>query len=167
MKLTVQKRLASRLLKVGQNKVKFDPERVNDIKEAITSADLRTLIKEGAVVKEKPKGVSKSRSRKVKLQKKKGRRKGHGSRKGKATARTEKKETWINRIRAQRKLLSSLKEKGKITKETYSLLYKKAKGGFFRSKRHLLLYLEEQNLIQKTETKETKKQEEKSKEEKQ
>ncbi len=153
MKLTVQKRLASRLLKAGYNKVKFDPERLSDIKEAITSSDLRTLIKEGAVVKEKPKGVSKSRSRKVKEQKKKGRRKGHGSRKGKATARTEKKETWINRIRAQRKLLSSLKEQQKISKETYTLFYRKAKGGFFRSKRHLLLYLEEQNLIQKSKDK--------------
>ena len=64
MKLRNQKRIASRLLKVGKTSVRFDPERLSDVKEAITKLDMRGLIKDGAV-KAKPIGSSsKARLRK-------------------------------------------------------------------------------------------------------
>jgi large subunit ribosomal protein L19e len=148
MKLAVQKRLSSRILKTGEKRVKFDPNRLDEVKEAITAADLRGLISEGAITAEQKTGTSRGRARKIAEQKKKGRRKGQGSRKGKATARTGRKDTWIIKIRLQRKVLSELKEKGKISQATYTLLYRKAKGGFFRSKRHLTVYIEEQGLMQ-------------------
>lgn len=147
MKLTVQRRLAARLLKCGENRVRFDTERATDIKEAITAADLRALIKEGAVSAAPEQGVSRGRARKLRAQKVKGRRKGHGSRKGRATARTDRKETWMHKIRAQRELLAELREQGKIEQKTYTAMYRKAKGGFFRSRRHLTLYIEEQGLM--------------------
>ena len=93
----------------------IDPEKLTEVKEAITKEDIRSLIKD-KIIRKKPKvGVSRGRARKKAVQKKKGRRKGAGSRKGKTTARLPRKKSWINRIRAQRKLLQSLKEKEKIS----------------------------------------------------
>lgn len=147
MKLSVQKRLASRIMGTGKSRVKLDPKRVDEVKEAITASDVRGLISEGAIKVSQKTGVSRGRARKIAEQKKKGRRKGQGSRKGKATSRTGRKDTWIIKIRLQRKVLADLKEKEKISQETYTLLYRKAKGGFFRSKRHLTVYIEEQGLM--------------------
>ena len=99
----------------------------NDIKEAITKFDIKTLITNG-VIKAKPvKSVSRVRARKQLVQKRKGRRQGPGSRKGKSTARLPKKLAWINRIRIQRAFLKELKEKGIITKTIYRELYLKSK----------------------------------------
>ena len=151
MKLTVQRRLAARLLDCGENRVRFEETRISDIKEAITASDLRALVKEGAVYAAPIRGVSRGRARKIRVQKIKGRRKGHGSRKGPATARTIRKVTWMNKIRAQRKVLSELREEGHIDTETFTAMYRKAKGGFFRSKRHLRLYIEEQGLMREPE----------------
>ena len=76
---------------------------------------------------------------------------GAGSIKGKKTARSPRKETWMKKIRTQRKLLKTMKDNEIITKEIYRKLYRKATGGFFRSKRHIKLYVEERNLAQKKE----------------
>lgn len=143
----VQKRLAARIFKTSSKKVRLDPDRKEDIKEAITSADVKGLIEEGLITRKSDIGNSRGRARKLKAQKVKGRRKGHGSRKGKATARQPKKETWMNKIRLQRKFIRELKENNKITNKTYNDLYSKSKGGYFRSKRHIKLYLSEQNLV--------------------
>ncbi|RMF05956.1 50S ribosomal protein L19e [Candidatus Woesearchaeota archaeon] len=143
MKTSVQKRLAAQILKTSPKKVRLDPERADEIKEAITKADVKGLIAGGAIQRKPDRSTSRGRARKLHEQKRKGRRKGHGSRKGKATARQAKKEAWMARIRLQRKVLKSLKEANKITNETFKDLYRKAKGGFFRSKRHLKLHLEE------------------------
>ena len=69
MKLTVQRRLAATLLGVSEKRVRFDPARLNDVKEAITKTDLRGLIGEKAVAALPVKGVSRSRARKTKRQK--------------------------------------------------------------------------------------------------
>ena len=76
----------------------------------------------------------------------KGRQKGHGRRKGKSTARLSKKEKWMNIIRLQRTFLKLLREKQVLTPKNYKVLYMKSKGGFFRSKRHIKLYMEENKL---------------------
>ena len=128
-------------------------ERAEEIKESITKADIRGLIKDKAITIKQKKGVSRARANKIKTQKSKGRRKGAGRLKGKKTSRTPKKETWMNKIRIQRALLKELKEKKKITTAIFSELYRKAKGGFFRSKRHLKLYIEEHKLVNKNENK--------------
>jgi len=149
MKLNLQKKLAAALLKCGKKKIVFDVSRLDDIKEAITKIDIRSLISEGAIKKKPSNATSKVRARKIALQKRKGRRKGLGKRKGKKTARLPKKEAWINRIRTQRAFLKELKEKKIITSLVYQQLYMKSKGGFFRSKRHIKLYIEEHKLSSK------------------
>ena len=149
MELKLQKRLAGEMMKCSEKRVVFDTERLEDIKEAITKADIRRLILDKAI-KEKPeKGISRFRARKIALQKRKGKRKGQGSKKGKKTARVPKKEAWIKKIRIQREFLKEIRDKELITKNDYHSLYMKSKGGFFRSKRHIKLYIEENKLIKK------------------
>jgi large subunit ribosomal protein L19e len=149
MKLNLQKKLAAQILKCSKNKICMDTTRLEDIKEAITKSDIRSLIAEGTVRKKQSNALSRARARKIAVQKRKGRRKGLGKRKGKKTARLRKKTGWINRIRTQRNFLKELKEKGIITSLVYHQLYMKSKGGFFRSKRHIKLYVEEHNLASK------------------
>ena len=149
MQLKIQKILAAQILKCSKNKIWLDPSRLDEIKEAITKIDVRNLINQD-VIKRKPYvGTSRFRARKRLIQKRKGRRKGLGSRKGKKTARLPRKEKWISKIRLQRKFLKNLKAKGVISKGSYHDIYLKSKGGFFRSKRHLKVYIEEHGLGKK------------------
>ncbi|MBN2052192.1 50S ribosomal protein L19e [Candidatus Woesearchaeota archaeon] len=147
MMLKLQKRLASIILHCSPKRIVFDPARLEDIKEAITKTDIRLLIGEGVISRRQEVGVSRVRANKRKRQKSKGLRRGEGSRKGKATARLPKKEKWINSIRAQRKFLKYLKHNSLITQKAFKELYLKSKGGFFRSIKHIKLYLNEHNLI--------------------
>jgi len=143
MKVDNQKRLAARILKCSKKRIKFDPDRLSDIKEAITKADIKGLIKDKAITKIHARGVSRGRARKRLVQKRKGKQKGEGSRKGSQSARLPSKKRWMNKIRAQRAFLKMLKEKKIIDDKLYRDLYLKSKGGFFRSRRHIKLYLEE------------------------
>ena len=141
MELKAQKRIAARILKCGVSRVWIDPAKLGDVYSAIMAQDIRNLIKQG-VIKELPKkGLSTGRKNKMASQKRKGRRSGHGSRKGKAGARFSRKRAWINRVRAQRSLLRELRKSEKIDQITFKDAYKKSKGGFFRSRSHLLSYL--------------------------
>ncbi|MEA3379062.1 MAG: 50S ribosomal protein L19e [Nanoarchaeota archaeon] len=147
MRLTSQRRTAAQLLKVGENRVWFDPDRLDEIKGAITKADMRSLIKDLAIQARPYTGISSFRSRKLKIQKKKGRRKGAGSRKGAIKSRLKKKDAWKSKVRSQRKFIKALKEKKLIEIGTYRNTYSKIKGGFFRSCRHIKLFLNEHNLF--------------------
>jgi large subunit ribosomal protein L19e len=143
MKLDTQKRLAATVMKCSEKRVLFDTERLEDISEAITKADIRNLVSEGAITEKPVKGISRVRANKRLLQRRKGRQKGPGSRKGTRNARLPSKEAWMDRIRSQRKHLRLLREGGDIEDSFFRDLYRKAKGGFFRSKRHINLYIDE------------------------
>lgn len=143
MDLRIQRRLASEVLKCGENRVWFDPEALEEISTASTKQDIRELIEKGAIKKKAVRGVCRARINRMRLKKRKGRRSGHGSRKGKKTARMPGKRLWIIRIRAIRRRLKELKTSGQIDRKTYRLLYRKAKGGEFRSIAHLNAYIEE------------------------
>ena len=149
MKLTLQKRLAGAVLNCSAKRVAFDPSRLEDIKEAITKTDIRLLVGEGVIVGRKEKGVSRARANKIKVQKSKGLRKGHGSNKGKATAREPRKETWMKKIRAQRKFLREIRDRELLVQKTYKDLYKKSGGGFFRSINHIKLYINDHKLLER------------------
>lgn len=147
--MRIQKRLAGRILKASSKRIRFDKQRLADIKEAITKTDIRALIDEKAITKVQEKGVSRGRARKLKSQKSKGQRKGEGSKGGRRGARIPRKQEWMNKIRSQRDLIKSLREKGAITNDTFRLIYKKSKGGYFRSRRHIQIYLADNKLIKK------------------
>ena len=147
MRLTVQRRLAGSIMRCSPKRVWFDTERLEDIKEAITKQDLKIMIAEGAIRERPAKTVSRGRARVQAAQKAKGLRRGVGSRKGKKTARLSKKRSWINKIRIQRIFLKLLRAKELIEPKIYQNLYLKSKGGFFRSKRHIKLYIDDQKLV--------------------
>ncbi len=147
MKLKTQKRLAANLLKCSKKRVSFDNERLDEIKESITKRDIVGLIKDKAIKKKQAKGISRVRANKIKRQKAKGRRKGPGSKKGTYGARLPKKQKWMNKVRLQRQFIKGLKDKKIITSKSHQMLYSKIGGGFFRSKKHIKLYIKENDLI--------------------
>jgi large subunit ribosomal protein L19e len=149
MMLSVQKRLAAGIFKCSPKRVVFDTEKLSEIKEAITKTDMRGLIEHGAIIMLPERGISRSRTRKAQDQKKKDHRKGHGSRKGKAGARTNSKTVWVNKVRLQRKYLQALRTKKIVDATQFFEIYRKIKGGFFRSKRHMELYLTERGIVKK------------------
>lgn len=147
MNIANQKRLAAKAANVGVGKVILVPERISEIKDAITKADIRALIKSGAIRIMATKTPSRIRAKLRHAQKLRGRRKGHGKRKGASKARTAGKRQWINKIRLMRSTLKSLKARNKITQQIYVEIYRKAKGGFFRDRGHMLFYLNQNKLM--------------------
>ncbi|BAW30972.1 MAG TPA: 50S ribosomal protein L19e [Methanothermobacter sp.] len=147
MNLTTQKRLAADILKIGINRVWIDPERVDEVSTAITRESIKQLIDDGAIKAKPKKGISSYRSKKIKQQKKKGRRKGKGSIKGAKGARRPRKREWISTIRALRKDLKKMRDKREINKTTYRKLYKMAKGGAFRSKSYMKTYARDHDML--------------------
>lgn len=147
MNTSVQRRIASQLLGCGVNKVWMDTQKAEDISMAITRDDIRKLIARGVIKKAPEKGISRVRVRAVHEQKVAGRRRGHGTAKGKATARNPPKRSWMKRIRLQRKRLVELRDAKTLAKGAYRKLYLMAKGGAFRSLGQLNTYLEEHKLV--------------------
>jgi large subunit ribosomal protein L19e len=145
-----QKNLAARALGVSKQRVKFvgdSAEAKKSLKELISREDVKALIEEKIIMILPKKGNSRTNANKIIIQRAKGRRSGQGSRKGTANARFNTKDKWIIKIRALRSMLTKLKEDGKLDVKTYRNLYRKSKGNFFRNKRHLALYLEQNNLL--------------------
>lgn len=145
--MKLQKRLASEVIGCSQNKIVFNEDAMDEIKEAITKHDIKIQIGKKNIKKKAEKGVSRARANATLRQKKKGLQKGEGSRKGRANARTNRKETWQNRVRKQRSFIKRLYENERIDNQTYRDLYNKIKGNFFRSVRHMKIYLEERGLM--------------------
>jgi large subunit ribosomal protein L19e len=141
--LANQRRLAAEVMGIGVNRVWLDPEAYNDIKTALTREDIHKLIEEGKVGKRDIKGISRGRARKLHEAHEYGHRKGHGSRSGAKGARRPKKEQWMKRIRALRKRLKEMKGNNIIDESTYRKLYRKAKGGEYRSRAHLDSHIEQ------------------------
>lgn len=137
----LQKRLAAKILKAGKSKVWLDPTKAKDIAQAITRADVRRLILK-KVVKKLP---GKIRMPSERTEKKKG----QGSRKGSKNTIVTSKTRWINTIRPLRRELKELKTSKQIENSTYKQMRKLAKGGMFRSRAHLRLYLEQHGLLKK------------------
>jgi large subunit ribosomal protein L19e len=142
-----QRRMSASLLKCGVNRVWMDQDQLEEIAKAVTKDDIRLLILGKAIKSRQKKGISSGRKKYNINQKKKGRRKGHGSRKGAKYARFPKKELWIKTIRPIRIYLRKLRDEKKIDKSIYRKYYMKAKGGEFRSKHHLRTHLISDGII--------------------
>ncbi|HVP24038.1 MAG TPA: 50S ribosomal protein L19e [Conexivisphaerales archaeon] len=131
-----KRRMAADLLKVGLNRVKFDPEQLDRIEEAVTREDIRRLIHSGAIWAEQVKGTSRARKNTLK-DKKRLRGKGAGSKKGRKTARMPRKDRWVAQVRVLRGYLKLLKNRGELPPDQLKSLYKKVKGGEIRSMRRM------------------------------
>ena len=140
-----QKRIASDIMKCGVSRVRIKTS--EDVEEALTREDIRELIQKGIIWSVQKRGTSKFASKKKLEQKKKGRMRGPGRRKGTSGARKNDKTKWIEKVRPLRRLLAELREAEQIPREDYGLLYRRIKGGFFRNKKHLLYYLKERDIL--------------------
>lgn len=151
MHLKSQKEMAAKILKCGVSRIRIKASK--EVEEALTREDIRDLIKKGMIKKIQKKGVNRSYARIKLKQKKKGRRMGVGSRKGSMGARVSKKRSWIKTVKTVRKLLRELVASGQVEKKNYRKLYLMIKGGSFRDKKHMLLYLKEHELLKKRQIK--------------
>ncbi len=106
--LKSQRSLAAQILKIGQNRVWINPERMDDVEGAITREEVRKLIHEKIIVSLPEKGVSRSRAKIIREKKLKGRRSGPGSITGASHAKVTKKEAWMLKIRSLRRKLREL-----------------------------------------------------------
>jgi large subunit ribosomal protein L19e len=131
-----KRELIARILGVGVNRVRFEPDKLDDVADSITRENMRTLINNGTIWTIKPKGTSTARAKaKVAVRRKRGT--STGSKKGKKSARTGKKQVYVAKIRAMRYHLKVLKDRNDITRGIYWTLYRKVNGGQVRSLAHL------------------------------
>ncbi len=132
------RRLAARVLGVGESRVWFDPSKKEEIEKAVTKADVRRLVLKGYV---------RALPERRRVRERERRRRGPGKKKGSKYVRVSRKERWINTVRPLREMLRELKEEGMLDGRTYRKLYRLVKGGMFRSRAHLRIYLEQHNLL--------------------
>lgn len=139
--LANQRRMAAALLKCGEGRVWIDPASQEELADAVTRSDVRSAIKAGVIRRRPIEGTSRVRARRHAREIAKGRHSGPGSRRGTPESRVSRKSRWMRRIRAQRKLLRELKAQKKIPVTVYREFFRRAKGGMFRSRAHLLVNL--------------------------
>lgn len=130
MNLNNKKEMVSRIAGIGKGRVRFNPEKLEDIEDAVTRGEIRALISQGSIKLNHIKGQTRRH---------KARKNGPGSRKGKKSARMGKKEKWVKQVRALRRYLKKVKPN--ISKKVYWDAYKKVKGGEIKSVARLKEFL--------------------------
>lgn len=113
MDLTKKKELTARTLNVGKDRIVFNTQRLDEIKEAITKQDIKDLLNSKAIIIKEISGRRKNIKRKL--------RRRSGSIKKKPKSR---KREYIIITRKLRNYLSHLKRKGVISIENYYSLRK-------------------------------------------
>ena len=139
--VSLQKKLAAKVLKVGVNRIWLDPAKGEDIEKAITKWDIRKLIKK-ETIKAKPEKLHRPKVAAVN-------KRTLGKRRGGKYSIVSRKRRWISTIRPLRALLKEFKSTGQIDNQTYKRMRLLTKGGMFRSRHHLKTYLEQHNLLKK------------------
>jgi large subunit ribosomal protein L19e len=130
MNLNKKRRLAAEALQVGRNRIVFNPQNLNEIKEAITKQDIKALHEEGAIL------IAPIQGRKT--VEKRTRKRGPGKIKMKILNR---KQNYVKLTRKLRAYVRYLKENNALSKETYYDVRKKIKNKLFKSKANLKEYL--------------------------
>lgn len=124
------------------DRVKFDPEYLDDVADAITRDNIRSLVTAGAIEVKPIKGTSKGRSYFKKSQRRKRGTK-QGSKKGRKGARMGKKQQYVTKIKSMRHQLKVSKSREEITNKNYWKLYKQVGGNQVRNLAHLRSLIEE------------------------
>jgi large subunit ribosomal protein L19e len=127
---------------VGVNRVHFDSDHLDDITDAITRENVRSLLTANTIKIKPIVGTSRGRSKVKKIQKKK-RGVGQGSKKGRKGARVGKKEVYVTKVRSLRYRLKIAKDRKEITNKEFWELYKKIGGNTVRNIAHLRTLIEE------------------------
>jgi large subunit ribosomal protein L19e len=128
-------------MKIGENRVWIDPERIDYVEAAITREEIKKLIHEKVVRSLPEKGISRARARVFAEKRKKGLRRGPGGKSGPARSKITKKQAWMSRIRPVRRRLRELKDSRAITESVYRKMYDMSESGVFESKADLERYI--------------------------
>ncbi len=140
--LKAKKRLAARVTGVGVHRIRFDTDHLDDIADAITRENIRSLITANTIRIKSFTGTSKGRAHEKKAQKNK-RGTTQGSKQGRKGARVGKKTVYVAHVRALRRLLKIAKDRKDLTNPEFWTLYKKVGGNTVRNKAHLRTLMEE------------------------
>jgi len=140
--LKAKKRLASRVMGVGVHRIKFDTDHLDDIADAITRENIRSLFTANTITIKSFTGTSRGRAQAKRVQKKK-RGTTQGSKRGRKGARVGKKEVYVAKVRSLRRLLKIAKDRKDLTNPEFWTLYKKVGGNTVRNKAHLRTLMEE------------------------
>lgn len=140
--LRAKKRLVARVTGVGIHRVKFDSDHLDDVADAITRENIRSLITAKKIKIKSIIGTSRGRAHIKKAQKNK-RGTTQGSKQGRKGARVGKKDLYVAKVRALRRLLKIAKDRKELTNPEFWTLYKKVGGNTVRNKAHLRLLMEE------------------------
>ena len=146
--LKAKKQLVARMYKVGVNRVHFDSDHLDDIADAITRDNIRSLFTANTIRIEPIKGASRGRAKIKKIQKKK-RGVKQGSKKGRKGARVGKKEVYVTKVRSLRFRLKIAKDRKEITNTEFWDLYKKIGGNTVRNIAHLRALIDEKTAKRK------------------
>ncbi len=147
MDLSYQRKIAAKILGVGESRVKFDATQLDRVSSAVTREEVKRLIEDGIIYAVYAKGNSRGRWREFHLARKEGRHRGHGKRKGAKAAREDPEIMWVYRVRKLRSYLRWLRDHGTIDRRTYRLLYRKVKGGVFDSLASLKRYMRDHGIL--------------------
>lgn len=129
MNLGKKKILSARTLKIGKDRVQFITSRLEDIKQALSKADIRDLFKDGAIKIKPIKGKKKLIKRK---------RRGPGKIKKKINKR---KQEYVKSTRKLRAYVAELKKKNELSPEEVKEIRKKIRNRDFKSKAQLKIYI--------------------------
>jgi len=140
--LRAKKRLASRVTGVGVHRIKFDSDHLDDVADAITRENIRSLITANTIQIKPFTGTSRGRAQEKKDQKNKRGAK-PGAKQGRKGARVGKKEIYVAKVRSLRRLLKIAKDRKDLTNPEFWALYKRVGGNTVRNKAHLRLLMEE------------------------
>ena len=130
------------MYKVGVNRVVFDSDHLDDVADAITRENIRSLFTANTIKIKSFVGTSRGRAKVKKIQKK-NRGVKQGSKKGRKGARVGKKEVYVTKVRSLRYRLKIAKDRKEITNKEFWELYKKIGGNTVRNIAHLRSLIEE------------------------
>ncbi|NND86604.1 MAG: 50S ribosomal protein L19e [Nitrosopumilus sp.] len=140
--LKAKKRLAARVTGVGVHRIRFDSDHLDDVADAITRENIRSLITANTIKIKSFTGTSRGRAQTKKYQKGKRGTK-QGSKQGRKGARVGKKEVYVAKVRSLRRLLKIAKDRKDLTNPEFWALYKKVGGNTIRNKAHLRTLMDE------------------------
>ena len=124
--LSAKKRLVSRMTGVGIKRIKFDVDHLDDVADAITRQQIRSLITANTIRIKQIVGTSRGRAQAKKNQKKK-----RGMTQG------------AKKIRSLRRRLKIAKDRKEITNKNFWEIYTKIRGNTVRNIAHLRTLIEE------------------------
>jgi len=134
--LKSKKRLAARVIGVGVHRIRLSEDHLEDVANAITRNEIRSLVTANTITVKPFTGTSRGRAQKKRQQRNK-RGTTQGSKRGRKGARVGKKEVYVAKVRALRRLLKIAKIREEITNPEFWILYKKIGGNTVRNKAHL------------------------------